>query len=501
MRSFEKLLPYVLAAGAILALGVFFGLVAASGIKIIQVLLIAGLGGILLLTLPLKPFLGVVLISTFVVQGLASYFLKFSQAQWLPYLLCILAVFKLILTPKGECLVERRSMSWPLVFLFGYFSCVVISTLVNMPRLAQIMVGMKNVLPIWVVSFLIIRGMSRDESIREFVWKILRGVFYLQVPFVLYQHFVIVPSRPDKTTAMDAVVGTFGGLIDAGGANATLVAFALFIMACELALFVRKDIGWPRLILAWGTGLLIIFSGEVKAAFLWLPLTVLFIMRRRIFRSFGAFLMAVCFSVMAVVGMFAAYEFLYWSKGTRNVSVAQRIERMGYFFDSSSINYRTGEISRGASISLWLEDPHANPATRLLGYGVAASRVSATGGLGEVAARHYPLSIAATSTAVLLWDSGLLGFFCFVMLLLSLLRAALLRYPLPDSSRQAAEREAWALLMLIMLSLLVYNRSLMDEPSIQMLLAMAAGFLVHGLSVISAENRRPVSLPALSPGG
>ena len=440
------------------------------------------LGGLLLL-LPLRILLVLLLVVTFVVQGSASYFLRFQQAAWLPYLLCMILTVKVVdLRPVPSAFQAGRAQIWnspPVLCLGLYVLSMACATLINRPPMFQVVIGLKNALPLWVAAALVYRAAQLPRFIEQ-LWTVFSAVFFLQLPLVLYQHFVIVPSRRDAdTTGMDAVVGSFGGLIDAGGANSTLALFTLLVMAYRLALWARREAGFGSVLLYWTIGLAIVLAGEVKATLIWMPLVVLYVLRQRVLSSFGSFLAAMLVSAVLMSGVFAAYSALYWQK-IAHKSNADLISRMGYFFDPNNVNYRTGEISRGASLALWATDPRSDLAQRAVGNGPGASRISATGGLGEVARRYAPLEIAATSVALLLWDAGLVGLLAFAGVIGTtawLLRSQSVDPKLPPRAQAGAD--AFGATMLMFLSLLIYNRSLNDEPSVQLLLAIAVGYALH----------------------
>jgi len=488
-------LPLVLGGGLVLLLVLAISLFAASGFWLGEMLIAGLLLGAMLLMLPIPVLTVVLLLLTFVVQGTAGYFLRFPQAAWLPYLLCLLLAARAVAGSAAPAGAGGAAASpWtsaPVLCLLLYGAALALATLVNLPPLVQLVVGLKNALPIWVAAAIVLMG-ARRAGFAPLVWRVLQGVFFVQLPVVLYQHFVIVPRRHDAlTTGMDAVVGTFGGLIDAGGANATLVAFTLLVMAHRLALWDRGRAGWGSLLLYWAVGLAVILSGEVKAVLVWLPLVLLWVLRRRVFTSFSTAVVALALGAVLVAGTFTAYAALYWQK-IEHRSNTDLVEKMGYFFDTRNIDYSRGQVSRGASIALWVADRHNDVPHRLVGWGPGASRVSATGGLGEVAQRYAPLTIAATGAALLLWDVGLLGLAAFAGLLASLawtLARASRCAALAAEDRAAAD--AFAAVLLVFLSLLLYNRSLHDDAGMQLMLALALGFALHWRRAWSGARTGP----------
>lgn len=474
-------------------LALFLGLVAASGFLVGQMLVFGLLLGGLLLLLPLEALFVILMVVTFVVQGSATYFLRFHQAAWLPYLLCLLLFVKAVdLRPaQREVAPAPAPPTWSsaAVMCLGlYFLCLASATLINRPSAGQLIVGLKNALPLWIAVALVYQG-ARLPRFLDRLWTVFNVLFFVQLPLVVFQHFIVVPWRRDaESTGMDAVVGTFGGLIDGGGANSTLVLFSLLVMAHQLALWARGQILLRRLLVFWSAGLVIVLAGEVKAALIWIPLIILYVLRTRVVASFGSALATILISGLLVSGLFAAYSVLYWDRISGSSS-GDLVGRMRYFFDAKNINYRTGEISRGASLALWAADPRADAARRILGYGPGASRISATSGLGEVAARYAPLELAATSASLLLWDSGLLGALAFAGILLATalsLRRIASNARLPP--RELAAADAFGAGMLMFITLLLYNRSLNDEPSVQLLLAIAVGCALHWSAVGPARG-------------
>lgn len=490
-----KSLVLVLSA-SLLLLAVASGVLAAKGTLISQLMLAGLIGGALMMLLPLPAFFSLIVVVTFLIQGTTSYFLRFQPIAWLPYLLCALALVRVSLRIRqhddrfrlGGADAWATSVREPaIVCVVLYMITILFAITINTPPISQVVVGLKNALPIWVAALIVLRCGGSSEF-RDLFWRLLSIVFFIQVPLVLYQHFIIVPARPDVTTAFDAVVGSFGGLIEAGGANSTLVLFALLVMSYELARFARGSKNFSRLLLFWGTGLVIIFSGEVKAAFLWIPMTVVFVLRKKILSSAVALFATVAVVSVVMMGMFVAYSAMYWSKAPDRAS-GDMVERMAYFFDPYNVDPQTGEVSRGASIGFWVNDAYTDTPRRLAGYGVGSSRVSTTGGLGEVAVRFVPFKIAATGIAMLLWDAGLIGLFAFVGIVVFGLIASIKAARSPGISPiEAARLDALSVYFLIALTLLFYNTSLLEDPSTQLLLAIAVGYVCATRSRLRADR-------------
>jgi hypothetical protein len=311
----------------------------------------------------------------------------------------------------------------------------------------------------------------------ERIWKLFSVVVVLQLPVVAYQHFVVA-----RATTFDAIVGTFGGTPGFGGNSAILVFFTVIAMGYAAARWQAGLLSRRAMLLLMAVGLAIIMLGEVKAAFVWLPLTLGWVLRKRILKSLVAF---IGFGVLLVAFLgttWYVYDSLYWGKKVEaKHSATEKLSASGgYFFDTNNIDYRTGEISRGASIALWYRDPQATVPRRLVGYGPGSIKPAGLLGAGEVALRYMPLHLDATALAILLWDLGILGAVAYAaMLLLAVLAARRYVREGRGTAAQRAIADTCVIVLLLFLMMLVYNRAVMDEPTAQLLLMLCLGTVVQ----------------------
>lgn len=106
-----------------------------------------------------------------------------------------------------------------------------------------------------------------------------------------------------------------------------------------------------------------------------------------------------------------------------------------------------------------------------------------------MAVRFVPFKIAATGIAMLLWDAGLIGLFAFVGIVVFGLIASIKAARHPDlPSIEAARLDALSVYFLIALTLLFYNTSLLEDPSTQLLLAIAVGYVCATRSRLKAGS-------------
>jgi len=468
------LLPFML-------LAVFVGMVGGlDSPPLVAIVGTAVLSLLLVFVLPLHGMFWCLFILTFLIQGSAVYFLRLRPAAWLAFGLAILffcrALLDLVMQKRQHHRMREGDGSSVEIAAILFLSAFVISLVFNRIPKTQIFSSVKAMLPMFSVLFALY-WFRWKESHLETSWRMMFWVVLIQVPVVLYQHFFIASA-----TTFDSIVGTFGGNPGFGGNSAIMVFFCVLAMGYAAARWNAGQMSGKAMAALQVLGFAIILLGEVKAAFVWLPIMLAWVLRRRILRSFAAFI-GFAILIAAFAGTtYTVYQSLYWGKKLQSAhNVAERFDRGGgYFFDPNNVNYRTGEISRAASLALWARDPLASTPRRLVGYGPGASKPSGLLGAGEVAKRYQPLHLDATALGILLWDVGLLGALAYgSMLLFALLAAWRYVRRKQGSVAQLALADTCVAAMLLFLMMLVYNRALMDEPTAQLLLMMCMGTIVQ----------------------
>jgi hypothetical protein len=464
-----------------LLLAVFVGVVGGlDSPPLVAIVGTAVLSVLMVFVLPLHGMFWCLFVLTFLLQGSAVYFLKLRPAAWLAFGLAILffcrALLDLVVHKREHHRLRKGDGSTVELAALLFVVAFVISLVFNRVPKSQIFSAAKAMLPMFSVLFALYWFRWKEHHL-ELSWRMMFWVVLIQVPVVLYQHFFVATA-----TTFDSIVGTFGGTPGFGGNSAIMVLFTVLAMGYAAARWNAGQMSGKAMWSFLAIGFAIILLGEVKAAFIWLPLVLAWVLRRRILRSIGAFIGFAVLLAAFVGTTYTVYETLYWGKKVQSAhNVAEKLDRGGgYFFDPNNVNYRTGEISRAASLALWANDPLATVPRRLVGYGPGASKPSGLLGAGEVAKRYQPLHLDATALAILLWDVGLLGALAYAsMLLFSLLAAWRYVRRKQGSVAQLALADTCVAAMLLFLMMLVYNRALMDEPTAQLLLMMCMGTIVQ----------------------
>ncbi|NVE00004.1 hypothetical protein [Massilia sp. BJB1822] len=471
---------------------------------------VAGLDSPVLLTLLAGPVLVLLLfflvnaegmllslfVMTFLIQGTLLYFLNLRQATWVAVGMAVLFLLRILMDKTVERAPARPSgrRLWVMpalaLFLCGYG----LSFVANRPGTAQLVASIKSVWPMFgvLLAFYLRRW---DERYLRKLWQLLLWITVLQLPIVLYQHFFVAGKR---LQGFDSVVGTFGGSVSAGGLSSVMVVFVIVAIAYALACWNRGLLSNKAVLGFSLLALVVILMGEVKAAFIWLPIALVFVLRQRALKNIFNLIGYSCLAAVLIGLIYYFYNILYWNDHMSHLNtVADKLSvGGGYFFDVNNINYASGEISRGASLALWYQDPVAGLLQRLLGFGPGASKTGALG-MGVIARRYAPLHVDATAVAVLLWEVGICGLLAYLGMLGAGLRAAwrFIRAG-QGSAHQLAAMETCCAMLILSLSLLFYNRTMLDEPTMQLLLLFCLGYIVQTVRF----TPQPAAGPAVTGG-
>lgn len=455
---------------------------------------VAGLDSPVLLTLLAGPVLGVLLfftvnahgmllslfVMTFLIQGSLLYFLNLRQATWVAVGVAALFLVRIVMdqTVKRKDPLPVKPAGAIMVWVSVLAGCYCLSLILNRPGLGQLAASIKSFWPMFGVLIAFYWMRWTPERLRQ-LWYLMIFITVMQLPVVLYQHFFVL-SR--KFGAFDSVVGTFGGTQLSGGLSAVMVFFVVVTLAFVLALWNRGLMTTMRMLMLVVVCVVVILMGEVKASFIWLPVAAAFVLRKRALRNIGSLVMYGVVAAFLFGVIYTTYNTLYWSGGMdRFDTVSEKVTAGGgYFFDPDNVNYATGEVSRGASLALWAKDHASGPLERTFGYGPGASKSGSVMGTGVVAKRFAPLFIDATTLAVLLWEMGIAGAIAYAGVIIAGVRAGWRFVKAGQGSRlQLAAVETCVIALSLSLTLLFYNRTLADEPTMQLLFFFCLGYIVQ----------------------
>jgi hypothetical protein len=490
--NLASLFTTTIAVLGVIALSVFVGLVAVTGWGLIFFLMAAMMGAVLLLFLSDKNLLLLGGLLVYLVVGQLMYFANINQALWIPYGLGILLFLRL----PGAYLhgpLAAAKFGFPFNFsLIFYFLVFFLSIALNATPIFQVLVGGKNLVLLWsyflLIAFFAIPFSSTERFVRMLLWLTL-----LQLPFVVYQYFFVATKRMSGA-AWDSIVGSFGGNELAGGASGTMAYMLLLAVLIAASLSRRGQMHRLFLLGIVLTASVIIVLAEVKFApfLLFIGMAVVYrqtAVRNPIAAIFGAI------TILALgLGLLVAYD------KTHNAAIHQESrdayelfdKSFGYSLDTQFINLETGEMGRNAALVFWWQKGFLpDPMRGMLGYGPGASRSSSQFAVGQVA-RKYSFGIDRSAATQLLWELGLAGFLAFVFILLQGAMLALRAANVTTSPTSAAILEAAAAGLVMALSMLPYNRDVLEVPALGFTLMLLLGLAAQA-EVLRRLGRAPFS--------
>lgn len=465
----------------------------------------AGLAcGAVALMLPMRWLVIALVVLSFIVAGQLTYFAHFDKAIWFPFLLgaLLLVRFPLDRMQAGVQSARERGANPKApeaitFFLSVFFAALVASTLINASPFLQIFVSSKEYLFLWGLYLVLAAGLVKPELVIR-IWAALPWLMLLQLPLIIYQRFVVLPSRIGMGAAWDAVVGAFGGDQLGGGASGAMGLFCVIGIVTVVARWRQALIpGWQALLLGF-SGILSIGLAEIKFMILLLPIAFGLLLVRELVRRPIRALLLITIAVVLSVGILLAYKYQYGQHPKHRQTTREYVEAMfKQNADPDFVNMRTHQIGRIASIVFWYrEHDISDPMHLLLGHGAGSSRTGVFV-IGE-AQKHYIFQLTRSAVGILLWETGLIGTLSYIAMLglayLTLFRQSGEPWRTAESRSTLA---SMAVAIAMLAASIPYDTGLMLGHQMQVLLILCLGFAammngrraIPGTSVATAGPR------------
>lgn len=412
------------------------------------------------------------------IAGPLQYYGNIQAAYWLNYIFPIV----LLLSSVAFCHPVKFYLHTFVMLFFIFYGMIIISCMIFSRSLNEVIMGIRIYFPT-LLTFLAISAVQRKSDIWNILERILIFFPFIQLPFVLHQHFFIAQAR---TIGWDAVVGTFPGSAVSGGDSPGLALLCCYSLLTAYYLMKSRNISFIFGMSIIATNLAIIALGEVKSIIALLPIMAIVQRGRALYsRPIGTLAIVAAASIMSLAFV-KVYADLYWSQQSQDVSETLA-DVENYFFSEDFVRTETGEISRGASISFWVKDGELLSFDHLFGYGPGSTRgpvgdeaITASGGgpVGRAAAKFPGLNVGATSLAQLLWDLGLVGTTLFLLSLISAIFRALTISNFTSGIRYRYRYRTVASLLVAVITFSFYNSSFVNLAAEQFFLAVILALLV-----------------------
>lgn len=459
------------------------------------------------LIVPVRGLVYALYVVSFLVAGQLIYFARIDKALWFPFLIGAVLLIRFpfdLMRHSG--LPEAKSAQAPALFtgvkiaLIVYFLTLIASTAINQIPPLQLLVSGKEYFFLWAVLLVFAFGLVGGNTIQK-IWFALPWLMPLQIPFVLYQRFVVAPSRAVRRMGAewDAIVGAFGGDPEGGGSSGAMGLFCVIAITLVISRWRRGLIPAFQAVVLILSGLVALALGEVKFAVMLLPLAFLVLYSRNIMKKPVEGILAIGLAFVLSASVLLAYKTQFSNDGEKQ-SVSEYLSSVlsSRSNDGDFINFRTGEVGRVASIKFWWKQHSMNePDKLLIGHGAGASRIGDLV-VGE-AARKWSFNIARSALVILLWEVGLIGACAFLaMLVFAFVRAYLLSNDPRLTPKQQATCASMAVAFMVFLAGAPYNTDLMFAHQIQLLLMLCLGYLAQLNGLLAGQQRWSVPAPLQS---
>lgn len=387
-----------------------FGMISVTNNPIFIGLAVGMVLGIFLLAMPKK------IIWLVIVMGLATPALLdmaghgFSRMLWaismLALLLWVPGVFYLIrLNPKQEKNVPF--FIWVAIFFVLY---ALMASVFNLHSFGELLGGFKRYFQAFGLMLALSTMLLTRKELDSWL-KLLLGIAILQLPFALFERFVLVAFRGGLAAggeATDVVAGTMGANLKGGSPNAIMVTFVLIAFAFVFSRWKEKLIDTPRLLLLSFLLLTPLVLGETKIVVVMLPILALVLLRKDIKKEPLKYLPI--FIGLLLMTMALAYIYVYYMLDSNFVQAFKGIVS----YNIGQVGYGTLLLNRTTSITFWWGlHSWSNPITLLLGHGLGSSYGSAQDA-GHIAQMYPGYGINLTAVTSILWDLGLVGLMLYV---------------------------------------------------------------------------------------
>jgi hypothetical protein len=443
---------------------------------------IAGVAGLaMVLMLPVTWTIWALFFGSMFVVGPVVYFAKLDAARWITPALGMALVVPLLVRVVGrptreQVRTETPAMMW---WLGLFLISLVFSTVIDSPRLGEIINAPRYYL-IGVPLLLLLAGGAFSPDNFERAWRYLVWLGLLQLPVALVQYFIFA-KRNIRSAAWDAVVGTFPGNSEGGGASAGMGVFLITAFVVALSLWRRGHLKARYMVAMCVGAILTVALAEVKAVVLLIPVAAGLLFFKELRRKPWQALLALGLSVVLMFGLLTFYAQVQyadraaaWSVGTAPRSPLESIKNQ---FDPDTVGKWTPTMGRMAAlVDWWDQNVKAGDVQHaLFGYGAAATQANKIG-VGELTSR-FRYQLDYTSSVMLLWETGIMGhaFLLIGMLVAAATASRLSKAPgVPDVHQ--AILHATAVALVIHAITLPYRSFVLVTAPNQILLVLMLGY-------------------------
>lgn len=472
--DFGKLGLWMLFGLLAAALAMFFGLLAVTASPILVGMAAGLVVGIFLLMKPDVLILLILLLGLAMGAFVSMLGPQFSKITWavsiLGFVLLGLSLFNLALPGRSKA---QPAFIW---FALAFLGVVLTSTLAQWYSSGEVIAGVKRMFQGYGLIFAFAALALSTRQIGRFK-KLLLAIALIQLPFALYEFFFLVALRgglDSSSATTDVVAGTFGANLEGGSPNSVMAVFLIITLGFLFARWKEKLLTTKLMVLLALPMLAVFFLGEVKVLFVLIPVAFLVLLKRDIPRRPGFFVLMSLFALFFITLLGYLYSVFIIQQPVDEIvrdTLSYNVQDRGH-----GLYY----LNRLTVLEFWWQRQGLHdPVSFVFGHGLGSAFSAPSLVPGHIA-RNWPMyGIDLTAASSLLWDTGVLGFGLFVVMLLAAWQtcSVLLR----ETRESAVIADATAIQAAIAMfgAFLFYNNSMVSYPSMQIILASVLGYLAY----------------------
>lgn len=452
------------------AVAVFAGLIASTGSLLLVQLLVGMMGGIALLKAPnISVWL---LLSVALLYGVfASYVPALSKLPWALALISMLLLLPVIL----QLITQKKipAFIW-LAIIFMLYALLV--TIMQWDSMSQFLAGFKRYFQMYGLMLALALLAFKPNEYERWL-KLLLVIALIQLPFALFQRFMLGDISSGSAELTDRVAGTLGSSAEGGSSNAQMVAFLIMAATFVVARFREGLIQKSKTIWLCLFCLMPLALGETKIVVILLPLVWFILMREEFKKHTSKFLLQL-FAILAVTSILGLI-YLGLNKGVVSGMTNTDIIKQTLEYNVGSQGYGTYILNRTTVIAFWwLNHGWHDLSGVFFGHGLGSSYFNAGNAVaGNIAVNYIGYGIDLTSASSLLWDTGVFGLLLFVLFLIFAWIAAgrLNKVSINPSAR--ADAIAIQACIGVLSVFMFYDNTLVNVLSFELILATVIGYL------------------------
>ncbi|MBC7786728.1 MAG: hypothetical protein H7Z18_04575 [Methylophilaceae bacterium] len=452
-----------------------FGMISVTANPIFIGLAVGLVGGIILLTSPKKTIWLVIAL------GLATPALLDMGGHGLSKILWAVSIMSLLLWLPGLMnlfdLNKNQHNKYIPTFIWLAISFVLfsmLSALLEHYSLSEFLTGFKRYFQSFGLLLVLVTLNISKQDVDKWL-RLLLAIALLQLPFSLFELFILVPLRGGISAAgaeaTDIVAGTMGANLNGGSPNALMVTFVLIVF---VFIFSRWRVGLVTTSKLWLYGLILLLPlglGETKVVVFMLPIIGLVLLRKDMVKHPVRYIPV----IVALAGLTIAFAYLYvYVMLDTTFADAYKISVQ---YNLKDVGYGTSLLNRTTVMSFWWKLQSAqDPIGFLFGNGLGSSYGSGLQA-GHIAAKYPGYGISLTTVSTLLWDVGVFGLTLYLTVYVAAWRAASKLWRQTASNLVKADALAIQVAIALTLMFTIYSDSQINLIMHEIILSMVFGYL------------------------